>query len=76
MLVMFISRTVLFGLLTLFPFLPQGETVMQNWAYLAFELMQKVSCSYRLQVRGFGAAGRNSKVFNISSLKKKSSVRK
>ena len=73
---MFSSRTVLFSLLTLFSFRPQGETVMQNWAYLAFELMQKVSCSYRLQVRGFGAVGCNSKVFNKSLPQKKSSVRK
>ena len=29
-------------LLTLFSFRPQGETIMQNWAYLAFELMQNV----------------------------------
>ena len=62
---MFSSRIVLFNLLTLFSFRPQGETIMQNWAYLALELMQKVSCSYRLQVRGFGVAVRNSKVYKI-----------
>ena len=83
---MFSSSTILFSLLTLFSFRPQGETVMQNWAqgetvmqnwaYLAFKLMKKVSCSYILQVRGFGAAGCNSKVFNISSPQKKSSVEK
>ena len=67
---MFSSRIVLFSLLTLFSFHPQGETVMQNWAYLAFKLMQKVSCSYKLQVRGFGADDHNSKAFNMSLLQK------
>ena len=67
---MFSSSTILFSLPTLFSFRPQGETVMQNWAYLAFKLMQKVSCSYRLQVRGFGADDRNSKAFNTSLLQK------
>ena len=43
---------------------------MQNWAYLAFELMQKVLYSYRLQVRGFGADDRHSKAFNTSLLQK------
>ena len=67
---MFSSGTVLFSLLTLFSFCPQGETVMQKWAYLAFELMQKVSCSYKLQVRGFGADDRHAKAFNTNLLQK------
>ena len=73
---MFSSRTVLFSLLTLFSFHPQGETVMQNWAYLAFKLMQKVSYSYRLQVRGFGAACRNSKVYNYKFVAKEKPSKK
>ena len=70
LLVMFSDRTVLFSLLTLFLFATTRETVMQNWAYLAFELMHKVSCSYRLQVRGFGVACRNSKVFKYKFIAK------
>ena len=76
-LVKFKDRIVLFRFLTYFLFAKQGGTVMQNWAYLAFKLMQKVSLFLQTTGKRFLVLlVAILKYLNTSPSQKKSSVRK
>ena len=54
-----------FPLLIVFLFATQGGFVMKDWAYLAFELMQRFSSISGKQVRCTGHSWQVSEVYNM-----------